>query len=573
MSGSTLFHPGWSISTPRFSADELHPLMRVYPWAGHRGFGYDLVRFLRPTRVVELGVHWGTSYFAFLQAVHDEKLGCECVGVDTWRGDGHTGPYGEDVYQNVTGTIAKFFAGERTRLLRMTFDEALAEVEDGSADLIHIDGFHTYDAVAHDFETWLPKLAKNGVMLFHDTADDTGYGSAKFWGELSEKHPSFSFAHSWGLGVLFPKGDAPHRRMVAQNFGDKAGVYEFRARYELACIEREDNKKMAVDRLEAIQNQSRMIGERDGAIETLRRELGEVRGEARRDDERRTGEVREQKAAIERLSREVKSASDMAVERLGAIRQQSEMIASRDAVIQRYRERETELDERARALAREGEARRAAEAELRGRLEEIQRSLTSLATMRAEHEGVRAQLGEALREREAILGEVRSLAMAAKAQGEENQRLRALAAGLEERSGELGATLRQREAELRSEREDHERTRGVAAALSRDLEASRGDLATREREHRERLKVIESLRKTIEEKNAVIEELRVLTGKLNTDIELLELRTERLERIIEAAAKDRAGPWARALAALRGRDGMNGLAGAVKASAEEYRKA
>ena len=566
MNNPSLFQPEWTISTPTFASDELHPLMRVYPWAGHRGFAYDLVRFIRPTRLVELGVHWGTSYFAFLQAAHDEKIDCECVGVDTWRGDGHTGPYGEDVYRSVTDTIARFFAAQRTRPLRMTFDEALPHVQDASAELIHIDGFHTYDAVAHDFETWLPKLADNGVMLFHDTADDTGYGSAKFWDELSKKHPSFAFAHSWGLGVLFPKGDALYRRLLGQNIADKVKVYEFRARFELASIERDDNKKMAVERMVAIDNQSRMIEERDGAIKKLQGELNEIRQSGLD----YAAEQRDAKVAIEKLSRELKSASELAVERLGAINHQSEMISRRDAEIQKYRARETELTERARALAQEGEARKAAEGELRRRVDEIHRALTSLATMRAEHEGVRAQLAEAQREREAILGEVRSLALAAKTQGEENQRLRARAAELERHANDLASTLRRREADLQSERSEHEHARGVAAALTRDLEASRAELSAREGEHRDRLRIIESLRRTIEEKNAMIEELRALTGKLNTDIELLELRTERLEQIIQMAAKDRAGPWARALAALRGHDAENGLATAIKSTAESH---
>ncbi len=569
MNDPSLFQPEWTISTPTFASDELHPLMRVYPWVGHRGFAYDLVRFMRPTRLVELGVHWGTSYFAFLQAVHDEKVACECVGVDTWRGDGHTGPYGEDVYKSVSDTIAKFFAGQDTRLLRMTFDQALPRVEDASADLIHIDGFHTYDAVAHDFETWLPKLRDNGVMLFHDTADDTGYGSAKFWDEISGKHPSFAFMHSWGLGVLFPKGDALYRRLVSQNIGDKVKMYEFRARFELASIERDDNKKMAVERMVAIEGQSRMIEERDGAIKKLQGELNAIRESGLKN----AAEQRDALATIERLSRELKSASELAVERMGAINHQSEMIARRDTEIRKYREREAELSERARALAQEGESRKAAEGELRKRVDEIHRALTSLATMRAEHEGVRAQLAEAQREREAILGEVRSLAQAAKAQGEDNQRLRARSADLEQHAAELVSRLRRRESDLQSERSEHEHARGVAAALTRDLESSRAELNAREGAHRDRLRVIESLRRTIEEKNAMIEELRALTGKLNTDIELLELRTERLERIIQMAAKDRGGPWARALAALRGHDAENGLATAIQSSAESHRKA
>ena len=74
-------------------------------------------------------------------------------------------------------------------------------------DIIHIDGLHTYEAVSHDFSIWLPKLCENGIMLFHDIASVKKYGSNRFWEELKQQYPyHFEFEHSWGLGILFPKG-------------------------------------------------------------------------------------------------------------------------------------------------------------------------------------------------------------------------------------------------------------------------------------------------------------------------------------------------------------------------------
>jgi len=89
----------------------------------------------------------------------------------------------------------------------MTFTEALAYFADGSVDLLHIDGFHTYEAVKEDYRRWLPKLSNRAVVLFHDiNVRASDFGVWRLWDEISSSHPSFEFFHCHGLGVL-PMGN------------------------------------------------------------------------------------------------------------------------------------------------------------------------------------------------------------------------------------------------------------------------------------------------------------------------------------------------------------------------------
>lgn len=188
---------------------EFHPLVLMRPrivspygWVGHIPFAYLAVDLLRPSSLVELGTHSGNSYLAFCQAVRAIDLSCRCVAIDTWQGDEHALHYDDEVYRSLRSRHDPLYDGF-SRLLRSTFDQAVDSFADGSIDLLHIDGLHTYDAVRHDFETWLPKLSDRAVVLLHDTAvRDRGFGVSTFFEELGTRFPCFDFQHSHGLGVV-----------------------------------------------------------------------------------------------------------------------------------------------------------------------------------------------------------------------------------------------------------------------------------------------------------------------------------------------------------------------------------
>lgn len=180
-------------------------------WFGHVPFAHWLIRATQPGMLVELGTHAGISYTAFCQAVQTEELGTRCYAVDTWEGDQHTGQYGEEVFSELRDYHdARFLAF--SQLLRCSFDEALDHFPDGSVDLLHIDGLHTYEAVKRDFENWTPKLSSRAVVLFHDTGERLrGFGVWRLWREIASRNISFEFTHGHGLGVLCAGVDAPAR--------------------------------------------------------------------------------------------------------------------------------------------------------------------------------------------------------------------------------------------------------------------------------------------------------------------------------------------------------------------------
>jgi O-antigen biosynthesis protein len=177
-------------------------ILETSAWNEHVPFAMFLVDLLKPKVFVELGTHTGVSYSAFCQAVKELGLKTLCTAVDTWEGDKHAGIYGKDILQDLKSHHDPLYS-DFSRLIQSSFDEASIKFSDNEIDLLHIDGLHTYEAVRHDFLSWLPKLSDRALVLFHDIAEKKDdFGVWKLWDELKLKYPSFELIHGHGLGVL-----------------------------------------------------------------------------------------------------------------------------------------------------------------------------------------------------------------------------------------------------------------------------------------------------------------------------------------------------------------------------------
>jgi GT2 family glycosyltransferase/glycosyltransferase involved in cell wall biosynthesis len=249
-------------------------------WIEHIPFAFWIVDVLRPRTIVELGTHTGVSYSAFCQAVKTLGLSSQCFAIDTWKGDEHSGFYSEEVYLEFSAFHDSRY-GAFSRLVRSTFDEALNHFDDGSIDLLHIDGLHTYDAARHDYESWLPKLSPSAVVIFHDiNVRERGFCVYKLWTEISSARPNFTFLHGHGLGVLGSKATAQPLRSLFEAAADTeesnaaGSVRSVFARcghyWAVLNAESESHRRLA-DQAGEIQRLNQVISTRDDHIERLNR--------------------------------------------------------------------------------------------------------------------------------------------------------------------------------------------------------------------------------------------------------------------------------------------------------------
>ena len=380
----------WKITHNKYLSDNIYPKLRFAYWEGHRDFVYDLTSFVSPACITELGSQYGCSLFTFCQSVKENHLNTVINAIDLWKGDIGAEHPGEEVFNIVKKIKEEYFSDLKLNLYQAKFDDVLNNFKDGSIDILHIDGGHTYEEVRHDFLTWLPKLSDNGIVLFHDVYSPIEDGACIYWTELKNSYSNWiEFKHSCGLGILFPKKDFWFKKILDTNFVEcYQPLYYYRASYEITKLRFDELSELYVKRFDAIQEQSKMINERDTVIQAQAKLL-----------EERYSAIQEQSKMIEERDAEIQAQAEFLEERYSTIQEQSKMVEERDTEIQaqarfleeRYstiQEQSKMIDERDNTIQEQSKMIDERDNTIREQFEILDRNKSTILSQRKEIEGL-----------------------------------------------------------------------------------------------------------------------------------------------------------------------------------------
>ncbi|MFY9610388.1 MAG: class I SAM-dependent methyltransferase [Blastocatellia bacterium] len=367
-----------------------HPICFAIPerhvpsaWHEHVPFAMFLVDILRPKMIVELGTHHGESYCAFCQAVKQLNVDARCYAIDTWRGDPHAGLYGPEVLADLRAHHDLLY-GSFSCLIQSTFDEALFHFADGTISLLHIDAYHAYEAVKRDFSTWLPKMSRDGVILFHDTnVRERDFGVRKFWDEIKTRYQHFEFIHGHGLGVLAVGEVTSTEFQELLDASDNEAVtirdffFQLGNRLELK-FENENKARALVEHADSLSKQQAMLNSLEGKLE----QHTKIAAEGEQARQALSAQLARRDQALEKLESE-------AGEKEQGIRNLLAQLAEREKAVG--------------ALSAEVDEKQQEANELSARLTEGHQTIGALTSQKAEQEQIIRNLTSRLAEQEQSL--------------------------------------------------------------------------------------------------------------------------------------------------------------------------
>jgi predicted O-methyltransferase YrrM len=167
-------------------------LLKTIPtgWTDHITFAQWIVNRKQPKVVVDLGVDYGYSTFCFALPQIGTVYGVDSFAGDAMAGVKNTYEYVKQKKQELQLNNIQFIKG---------YFGLVAKQWKHPIDILHIDGFHTYQAVKNDYDTWNKFVKDDGVILFHDTiVERPGYEVNKFFAELRfAEDKLYLLAWSW----------------------------------------------------------------------------------------------------------------------------------------------------------------------------------------------------------------------------------------------------------------------------------------------------------------------------------------------------------------------------------------
>lgn len=119
------------------------------------------------TKGAEIGVWKGGYSATFCAGVPSMHMLC----VDSWAqyegwddGKASSTEKIEDAYA-IAQSVLK---GKNATIVRAFSKDAVADVPDGSLDLVYVDSNHKYGPVLEELELWAPKVRSQGILAGHD---------------------------------------------------------------------------------------------------------------------------------------------------------------------------------------------------------------------------------------------------------------------------------------------------------------------------------------------------------------------------------------------------------------------
>jgi glycosyltransferase involved in cell wall biosynthesis len=246
---------------------------------------YDLVTLRQPSQIVTLGYGDGQPHFTFCQALDEGKTTGHCLTIRReWANERAED---DEAWQKAVAESAAQYSNLATLIAGPPAAMAAQQTE-GSVDLLFVDDCDDCEMLREELYAWLPKVAPDGLFLFHGLALQRTPPPRRAWEEIVHGKSAAEYIDGMGLGVA----SAATSPLLGQIFGTAQEREELAAFYRLSAerIDAEHRAREAERRNLALELQhvwfDTVLADRWQAQKTMDEQAREIAERAEEKEER-----------------------------------------------------------------------------------------------------------------------------------------------------------------------------------------------------------------------------------------------------------------------------------------------
>jgi predicted O-methyltransferase YrrM len=136
--------------------------------------------------IVEIGVFEGVTTRVLRGVMAEDGV---LYAVDPFQ----TGRLGVSLHERIAHHEVSRSPRGRVEWMRTTGRGAAADprVANAAVDFMFVDGDHSWDGIAGDWQAWKNKVVSGGIVAFHDSRETPGAGSQEFTEQVISHEPGF----------------------------------------------------------------------------------------------------------------------------------------------------------------------------------------------------------------------------------------------------------------------------------------------------------------------------------------------------------------------------------------------
>ena len=161
---------------------------------------FILLAILKPSKIVEVGIDEGGTYFSFCQFIKKFRVKCKCLAITDYKESCYDEKLAKEAFEKIQKTNCEY--EDFSQVFKVTSNEAIQNdsyPDFSDIDLLHINSVDVFKSTRESFDEWYNQLSDRAVVLVSHLYSDN---NRRCFNKIKKGRYSLRWDNKNGMGTI-----------------------------------------------------------------------------------------------------------------------------------------------------------------------------------------------------------------------------------------------------------------------------------------------------------------------------------------------------------------------------------